>query len=157
MLVIQRGDGRSWEPAEEEAYHVPPPPFSEGAFPCSRCHDPETPHLRRRRALRFEHTEIVLDHAEEDRWCLDCHDAVDRDQLHLANGELVPFEESHRMCGQCHGDKHRDWRAGIHGRRSGHWDGEKTYLLCVHCHDAHDPAFPPLEPLPSPRPPRRTP
>ena len=56
--------------------------------------------------------------------------------LRLANGTLVPFEESYRLCGQCHGDKYRDWRAGVHGRRVGSWNGEKQYLLCVHCHDS---------------------
>jgi ferredoxin len=65
------------------------------------------------------HDEIVLKHDEEHRWCLDCHDASDRDALHLASGEPVPFEESYRLCGQCHGEKYRDWRAGVHGRRTG--------------------------------------
>jgi hypothetical protein len=53
----------------------------------------------------------------------------------------VPFTESYRLCGQCHGDKFRDWRAGIHGRRVGDWDGTKTYLLCVSCHNPHSPSF----------------
>jgi hypothetical protein len=30
------------------------------------------------------------------------------------------------------------------------WDGHKTYLLCVNCHDAHAPAFEPIEPMPPP-------
>jgi len=137
--------------------HLPPPPFSDGAFPCSDCHDPEIPVNTRRRELTMAHQEIVLKHDQEHRWCLDCHDAADRDQLHLASGELVPFDESYRLCGQCHGDKYRDWRAGVHGRRTGHWDGEKSYLLCVHCHDSHQPHFKPIPPLPAPEAPRRTP
>jgi hypothetical protein len=144
-------------PADPGDYHLPPPPLSEGVFPCSDCHDPEIPVNTQRREMKNAHQEIVLDHDEEHRWCLDCHDAGDRDQLHLASGELVAFEESHRLCGQCHGDKYRDWRAGVHGRRTGRWDGEKHYLLCVHCHDSHRPAFEPLEPMPAPEPPRRTP
>ena len=138
-------------------YEVPPPPFSEGVFPCSDCHDPENPVNTRRRELATAHQEIRLAHDEEHRWCLDCHDTSSRDMLHLASGELVPFEESYRLCGQCHGDKCRDWRAGVHGRRTGSWDGEKTYLLCVHCHNAHAPAFQPITPEPTPLPPRRTP
>ena len=43
--------------------------------------------------------------------------------LHLASGERVPFDESYRLCGQCHGEKQRDWRAGVHGRRTGEWNG----------------------------------
>jgi hypothetical protein len=147
-----------YEPAvEAQEFHVPPPPFSEGVFPCSECHDPELPVNTNRRKLTLAHEDVVLHHAEEARWCLDCHSASDRDHLHLANGELVPFEESYRLCGQCHGDKYRDWRAGVHGRRTGNWDGEKSYLLCVNCHNSHDPHFAPLAPLPPPVRPRRTP
>lgn len=144
------------EPGDSQTFHVPPPPFSEGVFPCTDCHDPELPVKTKRRELQMAHEDIVLRHDEEHRWCLDCHDVGNRDVLHLASGESVPFEESHRLCGQCHGDKHRDWRAGVHGRRTGRWDGEKQYLLCVHCHDAHSPKFKPLAPEPAPKRPERT-
>lgn len=142
------------EPAPEERLEVPPPPFSPGIYPCSACHGmiPVNP---TRRQLTF-HTEIVLRHDEEHRWCLDCHDATNRDSLHLASGELVSFEESYRLCGQCHGEKYRDWRAGVHGRRSGNWNGHKTYLLCAHCHNPHQPRFQPLKPEPVPIPPAAT-
>jgi hypothetical protein len=144
--------------AEQMGIHVPPPPFSEGVFPCSDCHDPEVmPSNPKRRELKIAHQEIKLRHDEEHRWCLDCHDPSDRDSLHLASGEKVPFEESYRLCGQCHGDKYRDWRAGVHGRRTGSWDGEKQYLLCVHCHNSHSPKFEPIAPMPPPPRPVRTP
>ena len=136
-------------PVKEEI-EVPPPPFSEGVFPCSDCHDPTLPVNTKRRELSMAHQEIKLQHDVEHRWCLDCHSAADRDKLHLASGELIEFTESYKLCGQCHGDKYRDWRAGVHGRRSGNWDGHKTYLLCVNCHNAHSPAFKPLKPLPPP-------
>ena len=143
--------------AEPQGFHVPPPPLTPGVFPCSDCHDPEIPVNTRRRELTTAHAEVRLRHDEEHRWCLDCHDAANRDVLHLASGEPVPFEESYRLCGQCHGDKYRDWRVGVHGRRTGRWDGEKQYLLCVHCHDSHAPRFKPLAPLPPPLAPRRSP
>jgi hypothetical protein len=139
----------SAEPLAEEI-EVPPPPFSPGVFPCSDCHDPEITPNTKRRTLTTAHQEITLHHDEEHRWCLDCHSATDRDRLHLASGELVEFSESYKLCGQCHGDKYRDWKAGVHGRRSGDWDGHKTYLLCVQCHNSHSPAFQPLEPKPAP-------
>jgi hypothetical protein len=137
-------------------FEVPAPPFSDGIFPCSDCHDPGVAN-RTRREMTMMHSEIAFEHDSEHRWCLDCHSVEDRDMLHLASGELVSFEQSYRLCGQCHGDKYRDWRAGVHGRRTGRWDGDKQYLLCVHCHDAHAPHFPPIEPMPAPKPPRRTP
>lgn len=129
---------------------VPPPPFSDGIFPCSDCHDDTMKPNTRRRKLEAEHDDIELHHDEQNRWCLDCHDTKDRDHLRLASGELVPFTESQRLCGQCHGPQYRDWKSGIHGKRTGYWNGAKRYLLCVHCHSPHDPHFKPLAPLPPP-------
>ena len=103
------------------------------------------------RELTEMHTDIKLAHGDQRRWCLDCHEADDRDVLHLAGGERVPFDESYRLCGQCHGKKLRDWKAGVHGRRSGEWNGKKSYLLCAHCHDPHRPRFAPLRPEAPPR------
>ncbi len=134
---------------------VPAPPFSDGIFPCTTCHTADMPANRTRRVLADMHTDIVLKHDEEHRWCLDCHDADHRDQLHLASGEAVPFAESYRLCGQCHGEKYRDWRAGVHGRRVGQWNGAKSYLLCVHCHSPHQPHFKPMAPQPAPLRPQR--
>jgi hypothetical protein len=130
-------------------FNVPPAPFSEeDIFPCSECHadldvDPEP------RELGF-HEEIQINHGPKERWCLDCHNPDDRDHLRLANGSLVGFDESYRLCGQCHGTIFRDWREGIHGRRRGYWNGAKSYLLCAHCHNPHAPAFQPIEPMPPP-------
>ena len=133
---------------------VPPPPFTDGIFPCSGCHADRAPN-RTRRVLTEFHDDIVLRHDEQHRWCLDCHDADDRDSLHLASGAKVSFEQSYLLCGQCHGEKLRDWRAGVHGRRTGNWDGHKKYLLCAHCHNPHQPHFRPLAPRPAPIPPHR--
>ncbi len=128
------------EKKKEELFEARPPPFSEGIFPCMQCHADQKD--RTRRELGFhEEQQSIFDHDAEHRWCLDCHDLENRDMLRLASGTLVPFTESYRLCGQCHGDKFRDWRAGVHGKRVGQWDGAKTYLLCVSCHNPHSPAF----------------
>jgi hypothetical protein len=140
----------------EERLEVPPPPFTEGLFPCTSCHT-GMPVNRARRALPDMHAEIELKHDEQHRWCLDCHDATDRDWLHLASGERVSFAESWRLCGQCHGEKLRDWRAGVHGRRTGSWNGGKRYLLCAHCHNPHQPRFAALAPKRAPLRPTRNP
>ncbi len=137
-----------------EHLEVPPPPFTEGIFPCSSCHASMTVN-RTRRQLTDMHTDIILKHGTAQLWCLDCHNADNRDVLHLASGEPVPFDESYRLCGQCHGEKYRDWRAGVHGRRTGYWNGHKSYLLCVNCHNPHQPRFKPLAPRPAPVPPSR--
>lgn len=134
-----------------QEFPVPPPPFTEGIFPCSNCHASMEVN-RKKRDLKEEHTKIKLHHAETIRWCLDCHDAKKRDKLRLYNGELINFTESYRLCGECHGPAFRDWRAGIHGKRAGYFAGsdKRTYFLCAHCHDPHEPRFKPLKPEPPP-------
>ncbi|HEX9400555.1 MAG TPA: hypothetical protein VF912_10635 [Anaeromyxobacter sp.] len=128
------------EKKKEILFEAPPPPFSEGIFPCMECHKDQKDPTRRELGFHDEQ-QSIFDHDAEHRWCLDCHDLQNRDVLRLASGATVPFTESYRLCGQCHGDKFRDWRAGVHGRRVGMWDGPKTYLLCVSCHNPHSPAF----------------
>jgi hypothetical protein len=117
-----------------------PPPFSDGIFPCMACHASQKDRARRELGFHDEQ-QSVFDHDASNRWCLDCHDYENRDVLRLASGATVPFTQSYRLCGQCHGDKYRDWRAGVHGKRVGRWDGDKTYFLCVNCHDPHSPRF----------------
>jgi hypothetical protein len=150
----QSAAGQETTGGQNEHLEVPPPPFTEGIFPCSTCHASMKVN-RTRRELTEMHTDIVLKHGSAQLWCLDCHNADNRDVLHLASGELVPFDESYRLCGQCHGEKYRDWRVGVHGRRTGQWNGHKTYLLCVNCHNPHQPHFKPLVPMPAPVPPTR--
>ncbi len=141
----------------EKSYPVPRPPFSDDlVFPCTQCHARLQPPNAKRRVLTEWHTDIVLHHAESQRWCLDCHNLKNRDKLRLVSGELIDFTESYRLCGQCHGDKFRDWKVGVHGKRTGYWNGDKQYLLCVHCHNPHDPKFKPLKPLPPPERPGNT-
>ncbi|MFH1624716.1 MAG: hypothetical protein ABID54_06115 [Pseudomonadota bacterium] len=146
LLILGLGPGRS-HAAEE--FPVPPPPFTPGIYPCSDCHKEIEPNPTRR-TLEDEHTNIKLKHAEYVRWCLDCHDVADRDKLRLQSGEKIGFDESYRLCGQCHGTIYRNWQRGIHGKRTGYWNGRKEYLLCVHCHNPHNPGFKPLKPEPPP-------
>jgi formate-dependent nitrite reductase cytochrome c552 subunit len=138
------------EPVHQEGIEVPKPPFTDGIFPCTTCHDGKQVKVNTQRRELAMHSEIELKHGPETRWCLDCHDANSRDSLHLASGEKVSFNTSYQLCGQCHGDKYRDWRAGVHGKRTGSWNGAKQYLLCVHCHNPHSPHFAPLKPMPPP-------
>ena len=132
----------------KETYTTPPPPISD-YFPCSQCHaEIETNPLRRE--MVEMHDDIIFDHDSENRWCLACHDSEERDSLRLASGLRISFEESYRLCGQCHGPKLRDWKLGIHGKRTGYWNGQKEYLLCVHCHNPHSPQFEKIKPMPRP-------
>jgi hypothetical protein len=135
-------------PPEPASTLQPPTPASEDYFPCSDCHGDE-PTDRTQRALVDDHEDLVLSHGSN--WCLHCHDAEQRNMLRLADETLVRFEESWRLCTQCHAQKLADWRAGLHGKRTGHWWGPKEYRTCVVCHDPHAPRFKPLAPEPAPR------
>ena len=134
---------------DAEPVLLPPPPMDDEYLPCSDCHEDELPNPTER-VLEDEHDILVLKHGT--LWCLDCHDLNDREKLTLANDELIEFADSWMLCTQCHGKKLADWRAGVHGKRTGHWRGPKEYRTCVACHDPHSPPFEPLEPK---RPPRR--
>ena len=69
---------------------VPPPPFTDGVYPCSFCHNADLPPNRTRRELMQMHGDLVLVHDSTGRiWCVDCHDSTDYDSLHLAGGEKV--------------------------------------------------------------------
>ena len=135
--------------AEPEPVLLPPPPIDEDYFPCMDCHAGEVPN-RTRRELEDDHDDLELAHG--DLWCHDCHTAGDYDRLHRADDTAVGFDESWRLCTQCHGKKLADWRAGVHGKRTGYWWGAKEYRSCVQCHDPHSPAWKPIE---AKRPPKR--
>jgi uncharacterized CHY-type Zn-finger protein len=149
MAIASNAQGKT----VKEEFPVERPPFSKGIFPCSACHEGMETNSAKRE-LKEEHTDIKLHHAEQMRWCLDCHDSNNRDKLRLVNGDTIAFTESYMLCGQCHGTNYRDWKQGIHGKRTGYFDGKKQYYLCVHCHNPHDPKFKPIKPEPPPYKPR---
>jgi hypothetical protein len=132
--------------AIHEEIAVAPPPFTEGIFPCNDCHKFQKPNPVRRTLTWHEDITEIFNHDSQNRWCLDCHDLRQRDSLRLASGQLLDFKESYKLCGQCHGDKLRDWKVGVHGRRTGYWNGKKQYFLCVSCHNPHSPRFKQIKP-----------
>jgi len=134
-------------PAEPAPVLLQRPEMEDEYWPCTDCHE-DAPTNRVVRELEDDHDEMEFLHGT--LWCLRCHDADERDSLRLANGELIGFDDSWRLCTQCHGKKLADWRAGVHGKRTGHWWGPKEYRTCVACHNPHLPPFKPLEPKPAP-------
>ena len=136
---------------KSEEYAVEAPPFSDGIYPCSECHASiDANPVRRELVDMHEEISEMFNHDSKNRWCLDCHDLNNRDSLRLASGKLLDFKESYKLCGQCHGEKYRDWKFGVHGKRTGNWNGKKEYLLCVHCHNPHSPKFQEITPEPPP-------
>lgn len=73
-------------------------------------------------------------------WCLDCHHKTQRNKLVDHFGDPIGMDQSQLLCGKCHGDKLRDWRDGIHGKRIGEFtsDGKKRWFTCAECHNPHN-------------------
>ncbi len=143
-------------------------------YPCTKCHDNQFVD-RRVRELQDEHTKLVFEHGGGRFWCYDaCHKGTDMDNLVSLRGRRVSYDESYKVCGQCHFQR-LDWYFGGHGKRQGAWEnqreiprvadelkvedrsqigrwgGERVILNCTECHDAHSPSIKPFEPSPPPK------
>lgn len=117
-------------------------------FPCSQCHNPKVLPLNTtpRKLVGAPHN-ATLKHGKGRFWCLDCHLANDRDNLHTIGGTKVAFDQSYLVCGQCHSARQRDWTFGGHGKRVAGWGAESRQVYaCTHCHDPHDPLVQPRAP-----------
>jgi hypothetical protein len=137
----------------DREFPVPVKDLPKTITPCRACHGPEKdfPVNFKRREVLLVHRNVRLNHGGVRVWCLDCHDPNNRNYLlPLSDGKLIDFQHSYLLCGKCHGTKYRDWKDGIHGKRTGSWSGEKNYLLCIGCHDPHSPKFKALAPKPPP-------
>ena len=118
-------------------------------YPCMKCHDKVVP-----RPLKLpitgRHRDLRLGHFDGIAECYLCHDRANTDRLRLLTGALITFNESYKLCGQCHGEKLRDWNTGAHGKLIGRWKGPKYRLGCTDCHDPHTPALGAVKALPPP-------
>ncbi len=145
-----------------------------GKFPCTKCHDNKFVDTRVRE-LTEEHENLTFEHGGGRFWCYDaCHKGTDIDNLVSIRGNRISYDESYKVCGQCHYQR-LDWFFGGHGKRQGAWEdqreipatadelkvedrsqigrwgGERVILNCTECHDAHSPAIKPFEPSPPPK------
>jgi len=119
-------------------------------FPCvEQCHKDRMPNPTPRALTEFHSTKKVV-HGGPTVWCTRCHNLANLDRLQALDGRELTFDQSFVLCGQCHGDKRRDWDAGIHGLQTGSWSGTKLRRSCTACHDPHAPKRPTFEALPAP-------
>jgi hypothetical protein len=81
-----------------------------------------------------------LQHGRGRIWCMDCHHNTKRNMLVDHYGDPISIEQPQLLCGKCHGDKLRDWRDGIHGKRIGDFTstGKKRWFTCTECHNPHN-------------------
>ncbi len=120
------------------------------SYPCMDCHEDEETNLEIRE-LEEEHDELTLEHGGERFWCLTCHQSDNRDYLRSLKNNAIDFDQSYRLCGQCHFQRQKDWFFGAHGKRAGNWMGERKLYLCTECHDPHSPSIKPIKPNPPPK------
>jgi hypothetical protein len=183
---VRAATARGQTAAEAPEFKVTPRMDRIRKYPCTKCHDNKFVD-RRVRELQDEHTKLVFEHGGGRFWCYDaCHKGTDMDNLVSLRGRTVSYDESYKLCGQCHYQR-LDWYFGGHGKRQGAWEnqreipmvadelkvadrnqigrwaGERMILNCTECHDAHSPSIKPFEPSPLPkvraglRPPARKP
>ncbi len=120
------------------------------SYPCMDCHEDEETNLEIRE-LEEEHDELTLEHGGERFWCLTCHQPGNRNYLRSLKNNAIDFDQSYRLCGQCHFQRQKDWFFGAHGKRVGNWMGERKLYLCTECHDPHSPSIKPIKPNPPPK------
>ncbi|MBI4662470.1 MAG: hypothetical protein HY735_26940 [Verrucomicrobia bacterium] len=127
-------------------------------YNCMECHKLLAAKWHYERPM-VEHRSVRLEHGNN-RFCLNCHHPVNRNAFVDYDGSEIPEPEVVLLCAKCHGTTYRDWNAGVHGRRNGHWNvstGPQTQLRCIQCHDPHQPKFQAMKPLAPLRYPRRAP
>ncbi|MBI5691893.1 MAG: hypothetical protein HZC55_17570 [Verrucomicrobia bacterium] len=130
-------------------------------FDCYACHEKNKPppiryDANHRIILPKEHSNFSMAHGSHDRnnQCYNCHNESNLVTLQARDGRELKFDNSVPLCGSCHGPTYRDWEGGAHGRTSGHWDaksGPSRRLVCVNCHDPHQPRIPGRAAAPGPR------
>jgi hypothetical protein len=106
-----------------------------------------------KRVLTGTHKDFVFDHPgfdSKNRWCYYCHYTESFDLLKLETNKLIGYQKSYELCVQCHVTKYADWEVGMHGQRTGEWNGKKQYQSCIFCHNPHTPKFKPIESMKPP-------
>ncbi len=107
-------------------------------FPCNECHD-NAKARDIQKELPSPHSTIVMKHMADARQCYTCHDKQNRDQLRMLTGVTISFNDTPKLCGQCHPARVKDWNLGIHGKQVGSWRGTSHKYSCADCHDPHSP------------------
>ena len=130
----------------------------DNVYPCTDCHTSPSDYHPQKRELSEEHDRIAGYHpmnsnSDDGYWCNNCHQAGNYNTLKLNSGQNISFNESYKICLQCHGNYKDEFENGVHGRKTGHWDTKEiTIYSCPTCHDPHSPAFKPMKPDPAPHP-----
>lgn len=111
------------------------------SYACTECHDKPLDKMTSD-AFQKAHWDIKLEHANKNTMdCKTCHNPNDINNLHSLTGKTIDFNTSYNLCSQCHSKQFNDWKGGAHGKRIGGWAPPRASMVCVNCHNPHNPKF----------------
>lgn len=114
------------------------------SFPCTNCHSKPIKQLSlgRKENERKAHWDVTMVHGSSEVMnCMTCHNEANLDELTSLTNKQIVFDQSFKLCGQCHSTQYKDWVGGSHGKRLGGWAPPKIINSCTNCHNPHKPAF----------------
>jgi hypothetical protein len=113
------------------------------SFPCQNCHTAPLSQLANsNKENKKAHWDIEVNHASKSVMnCTTCHNSKNTNYLNSLSGELISFDKSFELCGQCHSTQYKDWQGGAHGKSISGWKPPRVVKTCVNCHNPHNPAI----------------
>lgn len=112
------------------------------SFACTECHTKPMHQMQSKDSTKKAHWNIKLNHADLGTMnCVTCHNGDNPDALKSLTGKPIDFNNSYKLCSQCHQKQYKDWTGGAHGKRIGGWAPPRASMTCVNCHNPHAPSF----------------
>ncbi|MCB9426510.1 MAG: cytochrome c3 family protein [Flavobacteriales bacterium] len=112
------------------------------SFACTECHSKPLYQLQNENIGKKAHWDIKLNHADDTTMdCKTCHNPNNMDNLKSITNMPIDFNQSYKLCSQCHTKQFDDWAGGAHGKKIGGWAPPRASLTCVNCHNPHKPHF----------------
>lgn len=109
------------------------------SYACTECHSKPVEQMKGK-DLKKAHWNIKINHANQSIMnCLTCHNGKDMDHLKSLTGVSIDFNNSYKLCSQCHQKQFYDWSGGAHGKRLESWAPPRLSMTCVNCHNPHEP------------------
>lgn len=127
----------------ETSFFIPERKSKIKAYKCSECHTKSIPELKAKNLTgKKAHEHIKLLHASTDELtCASCHPNQKLDHLKSNLNAAIDYNQSHKVCAQCHSSQYKDWLGGAHGKRIQGWVNPRISNTCVDCHNPHNPKF----------------
>jgi hypothetical protein len=141
--------------AAPEQVTLHPRPLPARADECNLCHlSKSLRFMPGKRVTELEHKGYPLEHGRIQMSCNSCHDANRSNFLRAVPMFPATWKNSSPVCQRCHAVVFRDWSHGVHGKRTGNWNGEKVQNHCIDCHNPHSVTYKPTQVIPAPVRPR---